>query len=353
MRNKFIFTTDDVEDVGLLPDFCDIRVVFMVILLAEVLAIVLAIASPAPSAFWGNLAFFSVVTQWVSLFNTGLLCLTRRWLHKLALKSLLAASFGLMMLVSFVFALILTRVYWWFELLSDSSPLGEHFMLRMMAMSAVIYAVVLRYFYIQQQWTQHLTAHARAELQALKARIRPHFLFNSMNTIASLIAIKPEQAEKAVEDLADLFRASLHEKTLHTLSDELDLIRSYLDIEILRLGPRLQIVWDIEEGIKDEEIPALCLQPLAENAIYHGIEPFPEGGRLSISAKRQGNELVLCVSNPIMTENYTAAHHGNHMAQDNIRQRLELLYEGRAGFYINETKEEYLITLKIPLDDTK
>jgi len=351
MGNKFIFSVGRVEGAGLLPDFCDIRVIFMVILLAEILAIVLAIASPATALFWDNLAFFSVVIQWISLFNAAILCLARRWLNKLALKTQLVASFCLMMLVSFVFTLILSEAGWWFDLLGNTSPLGEYFMLRMLAVSAVIYAVVLRYLYIQYQWKQNLTAHAKAELQALKARIRPHFLFNSMNTIASLIAIKPELAEKAVEDLSDLFRASLHEKTLHTLADELDLVRSYLDIEVLRLGKRLQIECNIDDGIKDEEIPALCLQPLAENAIYHGIEPFPDGGKLTISAQRQGNELVLSVSNPKLSENGAGAHHGNHMAQDNIRQRLQLLYEGRAGFYINETKEEYFITLKIPLDE--
>jgi two-component system sensor histidine kinase AlgZ len=216
-------------------------------------------------------------------------------------------------------------------------------------MAAAIYAVVLRYFYIQQQWKLNLRAQSKAEIQALKARIRPHFLFNSMNTIASLISFMPDKAEKAIEDLADLFRASLKEQNIHTLKDEIEITRSYLDIEKLRLGERLQIDWNVDNLLFDAEIPALSLQPLAENAIYHGIEPIPDGGKIRISAQRDGEHLKLEVSNPAPGATGSKRTSGNQMAQDNIKQRLRLAYGKDARFYINATKLDYTVTLEIPV----
>jgi len=229
------------------------------------------------------------------------------------------------------------------------APLSEYFLLRTAIMSAVIYAVLLRYFFIQQQWKKILQTSATAEIQALRARIRPHFLFNSMNTIASLISFQPEKAEKAVEDLSDLFRASLIETNENTLDDELSLINSYLDIETLRLGDRLNLRWNIDKNAKDTEIPSLILQPLVENAIYHGIEPLPEGGEIAISAILTDGYLTISVQNPVTALTRNRQHKGNEMAQDNIRQRLQLEYGGLATFTSNETKEEYLVTLKIPV----
>ena len=216
-------------------------------------------------------------------------------------------------------------------------------------MSAVIYAVLLRYFFIQQQWKIILQSSARAEIQALRARIRPHFLFNSMNTIASLISFQPDKAEKAVEDLSDLFRASLIEKNSNTLDDELSLINSYLDIETLRLGDRLKIQWNVDNNAKDTEIPALIMQPLVENAIYHGIEPLSEGGEIVISAVLADDTLSISVQNPVTSLTRNRQHKGNEMAQDNIRQRLQLVYGGLATYTSNETKEDYLVTLTIPV----
>jgi two-component system sensor histidine kinase AlgZ len=220
-----------------------------------------------------------------------------------------------------------------------------------MTISAAIYFIVLRYFYIQQQWRLNLAAQSRAEIQALQARIRPHFLFNSMNTIASLIEISPQTAEKAIEDLSDLFRASLSEKNMSQLGDEIELTKSYLAIESLRLGDRLQIEWQIDQNLLDTEIPSLSIQPLAENAIYHGIEPIAKGGKILISALQIDNKLKLSVSNPLMSEKQSSTFKkGNQMAQDNIRQRLQLVYGNKSQFTINDTKDNYTVSLLIPLD---
>lgn len=349
MKNTSVTSELSRIDTGFLPDFCDVRVIFMLVLIVELVAIVLAMAIPSSTdQFWNHLAFISMMMQWIALLNAALLCASRGWMNRLGGVLTMFASFTVMMTVSLCFSLAILKLKTWMGLDDLTSPLGEHFLLRIMIISAAIYAVVLRYFYIQQQWKLNLNAQSKAEIQALKARIRPHFLFNSMNTIASLISIKPEQAEKAIEDLADLFRASLKEQNIHTLKDEIDVTRSYLDIEKLRLDDRLQVSWDIDNSLLEEEIPALSLQPLAENAIYHGIEPLPDGGTIHLSAQRQGDSLIIAVSNPSPVGS-TVHTSGNQMAQENIRQRLELAYGNKARFNINATKQEYTVSLEIPV----
>jgi two-component system, LytTR family, sensor histidine kinase AlgZ len=339
----------DIQQPGVLPNFCDVRIIFMLVLTVELLAIVLAMTIPATStAFWDHLAFVSMLLQWIALINAAVLCAARKLLRGFSAMMEMTAAFILMMLISLLFGVSTLQLNEWAQLGNPDTLLGENFMLRLLLISAVIYAIVLRFIYIQHQWKINLHAQARAEIQALQARIRPHFLFNSMNTIASLIAFKPDAAEKAVEDLSDLFRASLNERNFHTLENELALTRSYLDIEKLRLGERLHIEWSIDEDVKNTEIPTLSLQPLAENAIYHGVEPSPDGGVISISARRSDNRLELTVSNPVSGGRRQHSN-GNQMAQQNIRQRLRLAYGKKAGFYINETKQLYSITLEIPL----
>ena len=349
MNNNLVFNFDDINDSGFLPDFCDVRIIFMMVLLVEVLAIVLSMASFTNlTIFWDNLAFYSLLMQWVGLLNAAVLCNTRKWLNKLPLYGTMAGSFCVMMLISLIVCFTAIKLN---SLINTDTfaPLSEIFLIRTSIMSAVIYAVLLRYFYIQQQWKIILQASALAEIQALRARIRPHFLFNSMNTIASLISFQPDKAEKAVVDLSDIFRASLIESNNNTLKNELSLIQSYLNIETLRLGDRLKLQWNIDKNANKTEIPSLILQPLVENAIYHGIEPLPEGGEIVISAILTDEHLSISVQNPVTAITRNRQHKGNEMAQDNIRQRLQLVYGGLATFTSNETKEDYLVTLKIPL----
>ena len=339
------------ENIGLLPDFCDVRIVFMTVLIVEVLALVLCLATPSSrAAFWDHLALVSMLMQWIALINAALLCRARQRLNHLSTRLSMMISFLLMMSVSLIVGLVSTWLNWVLALDPETSPLGADFLLRIVLLSAVIYVLLLRYFFIQHQWRQQLHAQAIAEIQALRARIRPHFLFNSMNTIASLISFKPRQAEKAIEDLAELFRASLMEANAHTLGDEIAVTKAYVDIEQLRLGERLEVVWQIEEFLESEEIPSLSLQPLVENAIYHGIEPLTGGGRIDIAAFREGEHLVLSVSNPISDNSVMAHKKGNQMAQQNIRQRLNLVYGDAAEFLTNETKHSYSVILRIPLE---
>lgn len=182
--------------------------------------------------------------------------------------------------------------------------------------------IVLAYL-IMWQWVriQH-KAETEARIQALQARIRPHFLFNSMNMVASLIGSDPAKAERVVEDLSDLFRRVLTgPQSLVPLREELALCRSYLALEKMRLDDRLDAEWQISDYGDDVQIPCLSLQPVLENAIYHGIQLIPEGGKVEIKVKRVKNKILITVCNPLNPR--IQYNKGSKMALDNVRQRLK------------------------------
>jgi len=224
------------------------------------------------------------------------------------------------------------------------------FVLRNLLMGALVGAFVLRYLYIQHQWKRRLQAESEARLQALQARIRPHFLFNSMNTIASLIASQPGEAEDAVEDLADLFRASLSdERRLVPLEDEVDLAARYLRIEALRLGERLNVEWDLEGLSGRVRLPPLTLQPLVENAVYHGIEPNPAGGTVRVVGTWEGDRAVITVANPLPPEG-TQRRHGNHLALANIGERLAAHFGRGGSLETAEADGAFRVRLAVPAE---
>lgn len=335
---------------GFIPNLCEVSAVFMLILMVELLSLLLALAPSEQIGFWQRLAFISFFAQWLGLVNASLLCLLKNWLNTQTVLLCASFSFVMMLLVTLIFSGLVIYVNGEMGLSSSVNRQEVmYFITRNLAISSIIYGVVLRYFYVQYQWRSNLQAQSHAQVQALKARIRPHFLFNCMNTIASLVHIDADKAEKAVEDLSDLFRASLQEETIHTLRDELDLVASYLDIEHLRLDQRLATKWQLDDDAMAIEVPSLCLQPLVENAIYHGIEPLPDGGNIKISAQLENNRLCLSVSNPVIGHGAMSRHEGNHMAQANIQTRLALMYGDEAEFNINAEPDLYTVSIGIPL----
>ncbi|HEX4266292.1 MAG TPA: histidine kinase, partial [Steroidobacteraceae bacterium] len=262
-------------------------------LIVELTAILLALARQggmhgAARDFWADLARTSLFLLWVGLICAALLCWTRRSLERLTVAR---GSAAVLVLLTATIAAISAAAY-----LIGRSQLAigagaaaffpaalPPFVLRNVAIGFLIIAVALRYFYVTHQWRRNIEMRAAAQVHALQARIRPHFLFNSMNTIASLTRSDPVLAEQAVQDLADLFRASLSDqRQTITLAEELEVAHTYQRIEELRLGPRLRVQWDVERLPADARVPGLLLQPLLENAIYHGIEPRPEGGTVGI-----------------------------------------------------------------------
>lgn len=339
-----------------LPDFCNVRMVFAVVIISELLAIVLTLA-PLESlgGRWDDLSMISLFVQWVGLSSAGILCITRPWLARMTEARAAISSYLLLLLTT----LLITGLAIWINTtirtpawnigFPQSQIWQPEFLLRTLGISAIVSAIVLRYFYIQHQWKQNVRAEAQARLQALQSRIRPHFLFNSLNTIASLTQIDPDQAEAAVENLADLFRNNLADVSHHiSLAEELDLTRRYLDIEKLRFGERLQLRWCVDELPKDALFPRLMLQPLMENAIYHGIEPIASGGTIGIDGHVYGNEIFISISNPLPSKNLHAQRHGNRIAQDNVRQRLAAIYGEEGKMTVQEDESRYIITLTLP-----
>lgn len=216
---------------------------------------------------------------------------------------------------------------------------------RMLFFVLLLTAITLYYFNLHQR--AYSPAVVEARLQALQARIRPHFLFNSINAVLSLIRSQPKQAETALEDMADLFRVLMADnRDLVPLAQEIALCRQYLALEKLRLDERLIIQWQIDDMPPDALIPPLVLQPLLENAVYHGIEPLAAGGTITIQIYTKRNEVHVVLSNPYSTHNN---HHiGNKMALKNIKERLTLHFDLEATLKSKESNGEYQVHITLP-----
>ncbi|MGM0595357.1 MAG: sensor histidine kinase [Pseudomonadota bacterium] len=333
-----------------LPDFCGLHSVFAVVVLSELFALILTLgASPQVADPWSQLALNSLFMQWAGLASAALLCASRGLLSRLTGVAAGLTTYLMLLLL----ILLLSEAAYRVNLGVGRSVYGpQHveFLLRNLAIGAIVIALALRYFYVLHQWKRRIRAEAEARLQALQARIRPHFLFNSINTVTSLIHDKPDLAEEALLDLSDLFRASMRdEKYRIPFSEELELTRRYLHMEGLRLGERLQTAWHIDDVPESALLPPLMLQPLVENAVYHGIEPRPEGGCITLSGQVSEGQLALQLSNPLPAAQ-SPRREGNRLALDNIRQRLKAHYGANAGLSITEEGGVYRVSLTLPLE---
>jgi two-component system, LytTR family, sensor histidine kinase AlgZ len=344
--------SDDKKDYYL-PDFCTSRAALAIVLIVQLTAFVLALAHwNRELGFWGDLSRLSLFLAWIGLTGAALLCWTNKLLRKLTAAKVSIAVLAIIgTLVSAVSALAYAAGQTEFAQDFGISPLfPEHltgFTLRNVTISLVITALALRYFYVAHEWQRNVEMQARARVHALQARIRPHFLFNSMNTIASLTRSDPALAEQAVQDLADLFRANLSEKrNTITLEQELEVARIYQRIEQLRLGKRLSVVWNIGQLPMQAIVPGLLLQPLLENAIYHGVEPQPNGGVVTVTGELASGNITIVVRNPVNER--LSNRDGNQLALANIRERLSLMYGERALVKAGRFDQEYIVTLRFP-----
>lgn len=334
-----------------LPDFCSVRILFIVIIISELLSIVIVLVlSRNITDFISFLAEISFLVLWIALLSAALLCMARHYLNALPDFWTSTLSYLLILLVT----LCVSESAWW---LRGQWPdfqdriITSHliFLAKCIGISAISSAMILRYFYVQHQWRLRIQSEANARFQALTSRIRPHFLFNCMNTIASLTRIDPTLAEQAIEDLADLFRASLQEsKVMVTINDEVDICRRYLRMEEHRLGDRMSVQWQLDSLPGDAFIPSLSIQPLLENAIYHGIENLPEGGTIRIDGKIDSNRITIRVTNPVSVQKVPRSSESNQIAQDILRQRLQACYDGKSELDFNHEDNLYTATINFP-----
>ena len=335
-----------------LPDFCAAGTLFIILLVAELVAIVLTLAAHSPEGqFLLSLSKTSFFVLWLALLGTAVLCKLRGWLERAGKTRAFVFAFLLLVALSLVIAELAWQLPVRLVGVNVINDTHGDFLLRTLAISAIFIALAMRYLYVSSEWRRSIVLEAQARISALQALIRPHFLFNSMNTIASLTRSDPRQAEEAVEDLSDLLRASLSGTRDRTsIKEELEVAAIYQRIEKLRLGDRLKVRWDISELPMRARIPSLTIQPLIENAIYHGIELLPDGGDVVVSGKRDGRNLQIAVANPV-APGKSRGKDGNKMALANIRQRFELAYGNRASVTVDNSNDRYTVTLRFPIDE--
>ena len=333
-----------------LPDFCRVQSVLMVVLIGELLAVIFTLLSIlSNSNAWQTLGLYSISLQSISLSSVGILCLLRPSLA--GLKDAYAGMISLIIILTATFIYSFIAVTYYYGLDFNLTEQAQYlFFMKNLIVSGVLGSVVLRYFYLQQQYRKQIALESSARLEALQARIRPHFLFNSMNVIASLTQIDPKKAETAIEDLSDLIRATLDTSSeLIPLDVELENGKRYLSIEGIRLGNRLTVDWQINNDALTILVPPLSVQPLLENAVYHGIQMLPDGGTVTIKVSIQDQLLVIQVCNPKLVK---SKHRGHGIAIDNISQRLDVLFNGQASLQRKNLKTEYQVTMKIPISRT-
>ncbi|MEN1726914.1 MAG: histidine kinase [Pseudomonadota bacterium] len=329
----------------LIPELCSSGSLLMQLLLGFVLALVLTLGGDGwLHYFWLNFGLTLLFVQWLILISVFVICRCNRFqLFTSPLRVVL-----LFPVIAVIVTVVSTSVFVWGGFLATVTP-GHWLLLRNGVLAGVLGFAFARYAVLQASWRQSVTADASARLDALQARIRPHFLFNALNTVTELVHSRPDQAEEALLDLSDLLRSGLRRASEHSLEDELELIRGYLRIEALRLGPRLQVAWQIDERIDLSQVrPALLIQPLVENAIVHGIAPDPSGGLLKIELKLiRFGRIRVTIENPI-PQHARPHHEGNGTALDNIRQRLDLAYEEGAQLKTQTLSHSFRTVLTLP-----
>lgn len=322
---------------GRIPDLRNLGILLRILLIANGALLLIAYTASSDSVdFLAQIATLSLLAQPMLLSSVLILYASYPLLVRLQFVS------G----ISLLFILVAACVYGIYSLYAKFWGMEDLPALSRVLFSAV-FITALTLYYLNLRYRAHSPAVTEARLQALQARIRPHFLFNCINAVLSLVRSQPKQAEAALEDMADLFRVLMADnRELVPLAQEIALCRQYLSLEKLRLNTRLNIEWHIDNMPPDAMIPPLILQPLLENAVYHGIEPLSNGGTISIRIYTHQNEIHLILKNPYNAGNNHQ--HGNKMALGNIRERLSLHFDLEASLKNRQEKGEYAVHIVLP-----
>ncbi|MBT8141879.1 MAG: histidine kinase [Gammaproteobacteria bacterium] len=349
-----------------LPDLTRPQAVLGMLLSIELIVAALALMKyPVGSDeflnFFGGLSFLML---WIGVVFALVISSIKNWLmpmkviHSTIIQ--LVCLVAIVTLITYLAKVLMQRYLDYTDIAKLLETKSLQFYLNNILLSLMVGGLLLRYFYIAHQNEQRIKAVSAAQVQALQSRIRPHFLFNSLNSIASLITIDPVLAEQSVEDLSDLFRASLSDSSRKvSLKEELEIARLYQRIEQLRLGDRLQVNWSLGDLPLRQKVPVLIIQPLLENAIYHGIEPLTRGGAVDIQAEvlthGMKKHISISILNPLDESINpeiigSGRKHGNQIALKNIEQRLRLVYGDDASVTVTKTKSDYQVVLRFPFE---
>jgi two-component system sensor histidine kinase AlgZ len=318
------------------PDFCNLGTWLRVLLGVNALALLAALARNRElTRLLDEFAEQAAFVEPICLASLVTLCAARGLLARLATPLVALAAVAVAALCGELFATLLA------PLVDAANGLTW----RVPVWSALAALLLLAWFDLAAR--ARAPALSEARLLALTARIRPHFLFNSLNAVLGVMRADPRRAERALEELADLFRALMQEnRELVPLSAEIALARQYLDLERLRLGERLRVRWDVESCPPDALVPPLMLQPLLENAVYHGIEPLAGPGEIQITLARRQDRVLIELTNPC---GGGGGHHaGNHMALTNIRERLLLYFDLEATLTTESGADRYRLRIELP-----
>ena len=326
----------------LLPDTCNLGIVLRTLGPLNLLGVLAALVSTATLAdALARFASLALILEPVVLGSLVVLCFARRVVNGLAHAAQWAIGLG-------VPAALAALVSWVFQRIAEPD-LAAVDALWWAASRALVAAVAAWAFieYFRLRARAFSPSFSEARLQALQARIRPHFLFNSLNTVLGLMRSDPRRAEATLENLADLFRVFMRDaRELVPLDDEVVTCKEYLAIEQLRLGERLQVVWQLDEMPGDALLPSLLLQPLIENAVHHGIEPNTETGTIEIVVSRPGERVRVEIVNPLSAT--PPVRPGNQMALSNVRERLMLLYDMEADLRAGIEDGRFRLLLEFP-----
>ena len=318
-----------------------------VVLAGEGLALVLTLSPGLLGDRWVYFGLVSLAIQWVILLTLGGLYLVRRWVGAWSAWRLAWLTLALLLLgtlaVMLCSYLVLPDIWFWPE------GAWRNLLWQMLGIALVVGLLALVTFQNYWRGRQLLLQNKQAELEAVQARIHPHFLFNTLNTAVALVHQRPQAAEQVLLDLSELFRAALATPGNVFLAEEIELTRQYLAIESLRLGDRLRVDWQLPEPLPVVRLPCLSLQPLVENAVHHGIEPSAAGGGLCIVARVDAGELRIRVVNDCVNDAKPAAHRGQHLGQRSIRARLHALVGEAADLHTRVEGGRYLAEIRLPL----
>jgi two-component system sensor histidine kinase AlgZ len=320
-----------------LPDFRNLGVISRILLSVNMLALLFAMASSREIG-----EFTARVTDIAAFLEPTLLVAVVVLYMSSPLLERLAYIHGLLAVVAIVIA-VTAALFPFHSIIGERS--GWFDLIRVIGYASLVSGALAWYFHLRNRAFSPAIAESR--LQALQARIRPHFLFNTLNAVLSLIRKDPKRAEAALEDLAELFRTVMADNLqLVALEKEVSLCRQYLNLEQLRLGERLRVDWRIDPGLEQALVPPMLLQPLVENAVYHGIEPGMTPGVVEIIIERRDDRLWLTLSNPYH-EDYQHRQ-GNRMALANIRERLQLHFDVEARLDTRIAGGRYVMIISMP-----
>lgn len=338
------------RDQFYLPDICTVQSLLFAVLAGCLLSIVFAVVSSQGVQHFDlqQFALIAFFILWIILVSVALLCKLRPYLTRLSLLQGVVISYAIVILVTLVVSVIAQAVLIGYMGMGGKFDLW--FTLGHVLIAGILAGVSLRYLYLQEQLHIQRQAELASRIQALQSRIRPHFLFNSMNIIASLIETEPKLAERVVEDLSELFRTTLSDANeLVPLEREIELTKNYVNIETLRLGDRLKVDWQVDHFDERVVLPQLSLQPLLENAIYHGIQPLPNGGTITVRILKDNNKISAMISNPVLPGPKKQGKTGNKLALENFKHRLQAYYGDAAQFSAERKGDIFEVMFVCPL----